>query len=169
MAYELDAFVAPVDTVQELATRVSGGTVVPLRDGLALLLGPEDTDLIEPDERATVLNGLTLARIEADFFGGTGLQSAWFYRDGSLVWSDVDNPTSDPQSSAWPINRALADLGHRPSRHATWNPQVLLDSFEEVGLGHCRSNAGWIRFAQEGGTGETITRVEQERTRRLVS
>ncbi|WP_169165893.1 hypothetical protein [Cellulomonas taurus] len=167
MTYELDAFVAPDPTAQELHHRVARSTLVPLRGGISLVLGPEELDLLDlPTEG--LLDGLTVARVEADFFGGTGRQSAWFYRDGVLAWSDVDNPTSDPDAAAWPINRALADLGHRPTRHATWNPAVLLDCFGDVGLGHCRSNVEWIRFAHAGGDGDAITDYEDELARRKV-
>lgn len=156
MAYELDAFVAPLDAAAQLHGRLRGSTLLPMRDGLALVLGPHDSDVLDPEDIDRVLAGLTVARVEADFFGGTGTQSAWLYRDGTLAWSDVDNPTTEPDASTWPINRALAALGHRPSRPTPWNPETLLDSFSEIGLGHCRSNDDWIRFAEQGGTGETI-------------
>lgn len=167
MTYELDAFVAPDPTAQELHRRAPRSTLVPLRGGMSLVLGPEELDLMDLPAEG-LLDGLTVARIEADFFGGTGRQSAWFYRDGTLVWSDVGNPTSDPDAADWPINRALADLGHRPTRQASWNPAVLLDCFGDVGLGHCRSNAAWIHFAQEGGDGDAITASEEDLARRKV-
>lgn len=168
MPYELDAFVAPAATAQELHARIPQSTLVPLRAGIALVLGPDDIDLIESEQIGTVLAGLTVARIVADFFGGLGWQSAWFYRDGRLTWSDVENPTTDEDAATWPINRALADLGHRPTRRAPWNDAVLLDSFGDVGLGHRQSNAGWIQFAHEGGDGDAITAAEEELVRRSV-
>lgn len=169
MAYELDAFIALAPAARELHARAPRSTLVPLRGGVAMVLAPDDVDLVDLSSGESLLDGLTVARIEADFFGGTGMQSAWFHRDGRLIWSDVDNPTTDQDASTWPINRALADLGHRPTRRAAWNPAVLLDSFGDVGLGHCRSNDRWIRFAHEGGDGATITAFEDELSRRKVS
>ncbi|MEV7973005.1 hypothetical protein [Cellulomonas sp. NPDC089187] len=168
MAYELDAFIAPLHVARELSTRLPGTTLVPLRSDLALVLRPDDVELIEPEQVTATLDGLTVARVEADFFGGTGWQSAWFYRDGRLEWSDVENPTTDPDAATWPINRALADLGHRPTRRAPWNPALLLDSFGDVGLGHCHSNNSWVHFAHEGGDGAAITRSEERSAQRFV-
>ncbi len=98
--------------------------------------------------------GLTIACVLAEYFGGSG---TWFFRDGTLRWSMVDDDTKSTDRDCWPINRALAELRTQTSRTA-WS-----DCFEEIGLGHCRSNERWEEFVAAGGTGETITARERER------
>lgn len=74
-----------------------------------------------------------LAYIEAEIFGGMGIQAHVLVGAGGRVGSVVVAPDA--------INAALRSLGVQPCQDG--------DEFESVGLGRCRDTDAWIDGAEE--------------------
>lgn len=69
-----------------------------------------------------------IAYLEAEIFGGAGLQAHALFRDGSMI--------GEPVVAKDAINQALRHFGVRPGRH--------VDEFDAVGLGRHRETDDWV-------------------------
>lgn len=178
--YQLAAVVAEAGLLRD---RVGHGPVAVLRCGLAMmplseklfeeLAGPSDdgpfafAEQMNP-ELSRVLAGWSVAGpvafVQADFFGGDGHQAATVWRDGVLAWGPVFDDEFDGPREQWPINAALAHLGVQPSgRTYSWDPDRLVDLFDEVGLGLERDVPDWLAYARAGRTPAYFEDAARER------
>jgi hypothetical protein len=71
----------------------------------------------------------TIARIETDYFGGAGHQSAKLFIDGKKVYDKSD----EQDWSSTPINDVLKKLGIKADKNHG-------DEFDTIGLGKYRTN-----------------------------
>ena len=78
----------------------------------------------------------SVAYVETEYFGGTGVQAAAVWLKGKLVYGPKQN------KKIGPINAALRRLGVRASDGR--------DEFDTIGLGRFRSNEDWIEQPQFG-------------------
>ncbi|GAA0662373.1 hypothetical protein GCM10010193_12070 [Kitasatospora atroaurantiaca] len=154
MSYELKALIAATDLLNVVAAEVPVARVARLEQGLALIPMTnrlfdalhESEGLVEagfesfPGGFGRRLGAWSqagpIAYVEADYFGGRGVQQAAVWVDGKIdlgpLRTDEDDPRPDEGS---PISQALRRLGaQRPYGH---------DEFEAVGLGRQRSSEGW--------------------------
>lgn len=86
----------------------------------------------------------TSAYIEAEFWGGTGMQA-------SVVW-EADQIAFGPEVSAGAINAALRRMGIADGPTDTIHGLPLApgqDPFDVVGLGRHRSVGGWLQEISE--------------------
>lgn len=82
-----------------------------------------------------------VAYVEADYFGGTGSQSAVVWDGGEVALGPLHQPEGCPAPEAGsPISQALRRLG------VTVGPDDL-DEFDAAGLGAHRSTEGWAERA----------------------
>jgi hypothetical protein len=76
-----------------------------------------------------------VAYVEADYFGGTGTQSAAVWDGGVLTLGPVIIGEAEPPAAGTPISQALARLGVARAGHR--------DEFEAAGLGQERDTEDW--------------------------
>lgn len=130
MAYLLNALIGPRDTTLA-AAKLLGSSVFDLEQGYALApvdirgaaplrkspRGDECLFVADAVQEAARLSsaGSTIAYVEADFFGGEGLQASMVWVDGRVDGEpqamDLGYPGSDAPSTEWPINAALRAIG----------------------------------------------------------
>jgi hypothetical protein len=149
MAHELNAILGKVETLQPRA-REHGIPAVPLRHGFALIpLTPEiqqalvgrrrseqPTKSVGQDELHEVFKRWStegpIVHATNDVFSGLpGVQAAWVWQDGRLVFGQEGNAYSGP------ISMALLRLGVTGGRFG-W------DEFDQVGLGRYRETEQWL-------------------------
>ncbi|WP_116808199.1 hypothetical protein [Steroidobacter cummioxidans] len=149
MSYTLQAMVGSSTTIVALgedgATRVelSGGlAMIPLtgelrnRFGISSLpLTDDEAEPILPDSLSSLClkfsqHGL-VAYLEAEIFGGVGLQAYVLFRDGAMLGA--------PVRAVDAINQALRHLGVRSGSNR--------DEFDAVGLGRHRDTDEWASDA----------------------
>ena len=107
-----------------------------LREQLGIPFCPLTDDDAEvpslPESIGALCNSLSengsLAYIEAEIFGGVGMQASAVFRDGLLAASPVVSDRA--------INQALRALGVRAGEH--------MDEFAAVDLGRFRSTDEWV-------------------------
>ncbi|MFF2349168.1 hypothetical protein ACFVVL_05245 [Kitasatospora sp. NPDC058115] len=161
MSYELQALIGPAELVAVAAAEVSAARPRPLAQGLALIpatpgfltalrFGDEEpaspgvagfdwfSDGLERRLAAWSKAG-PIACVEADYFGGTGIQRAALWADGRL---DLGPFTSGPLEAfppeGGPISRVLRRLGvHIPAG------TTARDEFDAAGLDAHRTTAAW--------------------------
>ena len=155
MGYELQAVIAGDGLLRAASRDVPGARVAPLHQGLSLMpMTDEVFDAVTDGSTAEVLgfwrlpggfDGLLaqwsatgpVAYVEAEYFGGVGMQKAAVWADGVLEFGPVDVPTRRRfHRAVSPISQALRRLGARGS--------LGEDEFEAVGLDRHRDNDGWI-------------------------
>lgn len=144
MGYYLQALMGKQETLAQHASEFQHARVVPLAQGVAIIpltddLYDEIADGGEVDRFYKLSPGIEewalrlsvvapVAYIEAEFFGGTGGQSAVVWSRGSRVLG--------PLHSQDAINGTLRFLGVRADG--------AHDEFDAVGLGRHRDTADWI-------------------------
>lgn len=92
--------------------------------------------------------------LEAEFFGGTGYQSAVVWLDGAVVCGPRFAEEFDGPRAAWPINGALNQLGVEPG---DW-----IDLFAEVGLHLMRDTEGWLAHGRRRLTPDHYEQLAEE-------
>jgi hypothetical protein len=84
-----------------------------------------------------LLHERSLAYLEADYFGGTGSQSAQVWDDGHVTLGPLHLAENQPHPpTGTPISRALQRLGVDKGNH--------YDEFDAVGLGRHRDTDDWL-------------------------
>ena len=144
MSYTLQAFVGSSQVLR--ADAVPGATVLPLDGTLAILplAGKVASDCGIPslpltDEQLDALPAIArlgeklsafgkVVYVEAEFFGGVGMQANCLFENGRLV--------SGPAVHERAINEALRFVGVKISG--------AIDEFDTVGLGRVRSTSEWL-------------------------
>ncbi|MFF5451975.1 hypothetical protein ACFY40_12135 [Streptomyces sp. NPDC012950] len=146
MSYRLDAVVGDFDRLRSRTGGVPGAVVAPLgrRMGLLPLSAALRGDL--PRVLRVLSRGGPVARVEADFWGGDGEQTAALWRAGVREWGPVRASEFSGPRRDWPINAALARLGVAPAGPGAPDHR---DLFAEVGLGRGRDEEDWRRAALE--------------------
>ncbi|MGW4649943.1 hypothetical protein [Kitasatospora sp. NPDC004289] len=169
MSYELNAVIGGFDLLRSLTAGTDGAVVAPLRHGLGLLPVPGPPGGLAPAERLCAWSHRgPLARVEAEFFGGEGEQTAAVWRAGRRVWGPVSDRDFDGPRQEWPINAALARLGVVP---AGTGEAVRYDLFHQVGLGWERDLDGWLTAGRAAGWAADHDEwyAEHERTERAAA
>ncbi|MEV6969845.1 hypothetical protein AB0M47_32490 [Hamadaea sp. NPDC051192] len=155
MGYQVQAVVAASDLLRRVASDDPDMHVVELAQGMALMpmtgvlhdrltvLGHDDKlgFFMLPGGFAKTLAGWSadgaIAYVEADFFGGTGSQSAVVWQHGALAFGPLHRPAGEQHAGEpSPISQALRHLGVRRGRHA--------DEFAAAGLDRHRDHGGWL-------------------------
>jgi hypothetical protein len=78
-----------------------------------------------------------VAYVEAEFFGGTGTQSAQVWDAGNVVLGPLHLAEGEPSpADGSPISQALQRLGAAKGNH--------VDEFDAVGLGRHRETQDWL-------------------------
>ena len=152
MGYELCAVIGAHARVVAVSGRVGGHParltdefgLMPCTDELLDSLGPSFGESDPPGFR--FLNaGLAgqlrrestegpIVYVEADFFGGSGMQGAVCFDDGTVRWSSP--PQMLGRGGPTPISAALRMLGVNAPGHR--------DEFDAVGLGRHRETPDWL-------------------------
>lgn len=147
MSYRLDAVVGDFD---RLRSRAEQAVVAPLghRMGLLPLSDPLRGDL--PRLLRDLSRSGPVARLQADFWGGEGDQTAALWRAGVPEWGPVHTSDFSGPREDWQINAALARLGVPSAGPGAPDHR---DLFVEVGLGRGRNEEDW-RESQERAAAE---------------
>ncbi|MFY7065767.1 hypothetical protein ACOQFV_07890 [Nocardiopsis changdeensis] len=153
--YQLEAVIADRAVLRELAGPVRQAHIVPLNQGLSLL--PMTDALFDAltvagapgldgfwkapaglgDRSAACSAHGPVAYVEADFFGGTGTQSAQVWDRGEVVLGPLHTAEGEPAPPAGsPISQALRRLGVTRGDH--------FDEFDAAGLGRHRRTDAWL-------------------------
>ncbi|QFZ19662.1 hypothetical protein [Saccharothrix syringae] len=80
-----------------------------------------------------------VAYVEAEFFGGVGVQSAQVWERGEVVLGPLHVEDEPHPAEGNPISRALRRLGVARGGH--------FDEFDAVGLGRHRRTGDWLPLA----------------------
>ncbi|WP_370963784.1 hypothetical protein [Amycolatopsis sp. cg9] len=155
MGYQLQATVATEPVLRKLAGMVEDACIVPLAQHLWLL--PMTGALFDAVAvaGAAELEGFwkapagfghaltacsaegPIAYVEADYFGGSGTQSAQVWDGGRVSLGPLHLAEGKPiPAEGSPISRALRRLGVVRGEH--------FDEFDAVGLGRHRETDGWL-------------------------
>ena len=158
MAYSLQAVIGAIDLLSATVRRHPAATLVPLRQGLALVpmtdaLFDALTDGASSDSLgfwklpggfgrvlATLSATSPVAYVEAEYFGGVGRQRAAVWAHSSLALGPLAEGDDEDESVRplnGPISRTLAFLGAVHGNH--------YDEFDAVGLNRHRKTNGWQR------------------------
>lgn len=158
MSYELSALVGPYQAAAE-AAREAGTSAVELPQGYSLVAITRqvldhvsslaakpfgDTfQNLTPGVEAVARNAsraAPIAYLEAEMFGGTGIQAVVAWLDGK-IWMEPAStefgwPPPDPASRPhWAFNRALSELGVDRGEAS--------DEFDALNLGSLRRTQDW--------------------------
>ncbi|MGW4059512.1 hypothetical protein ACWEGE_14580 [Amycolatopsis sp. NPDC004747] len=155
MGYQLQAAIATEPVLRTLAGTVEDSCIVPLTPHLRLLpmtdalfdavtvAGAAKLELFwkipAGFDRALAAcsAGGPVAYVEADYFGGTGTQSAQVWDGSQVVLGPLHLPAGKPiPAEGSPISRALRWLGVVEGEH--------FDEFDAAGLGRHRETSGWL-------------------------
>jgi hypothetical protein len=141
----------------------AGVSIMPLeRDYLFLTAGdatsPEaDFEFVVPQWLSDIVSCFSSsAYIEAEFWGGTGMQASIVFAAGQIV--------DGPVISSAAINFALRNMVTDDERSIAFLGMPVSagkDPFDMVGLGRHRSVSGWLRESAEQGAAGTSRRAEQ--------
>lgn len=155
MGYRLQAVIATEPVLRELIGSVKDARVVPLGQHLSLL--PMTDVLIDAVTVAGApeLDGFWMAPagfgralaecsahglvgyVEAEYFGGVGMQTAQVWDGGKAVLGPVHLAEGEPTPAGGsPISQALRRLGVAKGDH--------FDEFAAVGLGRHRDTDEWL-------------------------
>lgn len=166
MAYYLRAVIGGEVVLRELADTVAAARIVPLGQHLSLV--PVTTAFagavtgVGAPALAGFLSvpagvGDVLARcsatgpvacVEAEYFAGTGTQTAQVWQNGTVVLGPLHQAEDDPLPRAGsPISQALRRLGAARGHHA--------DEFEAIGLDRRRRTEAWLPRATGPAAGLT--------------
>ncbi|MFI0448351.1 hypothetical protein [Actinomadura sp. 6N118] len=99
-------------------------------DGPFVFMSPAFAEVLEDWSR-----GGRVAYVEADFFGGSGNQTAALWENGRQTWGPEHAWSSKRPRESWPINAVLARLGA-----VEVGP---FDLFDTVGFGQARDMEDW--------------------------
>lgn len=154
MGYRLQAVIAAESLLRELVGSVGGATIVPLGQHLSLLPMTDELFDAVTEPGAPELDGFwkvpagfghalaacseggPVAYVEADYFGGTGTQSALAWESGKVIIGPLRVAVGEPSPvDGSPISRALRHLGVARGDH--------FDEFDAVGLGRHRDTGDW--------------------------
>lgn len=153
--YRLEAVIADRPVLRELTGPAWQSHIVPLDEGLSLL---PMTDALSDALAVAGAPGLDgfwkapaglggrlaacsshgpAAYVEAEFFGGTGTQSAQVWDRGAVVLGPLHTTEDEPTLPAGsPISQALRRLGVARGDH--------LDEFDAADLGRHRRTEAWL-------------------------
>jgi len=155
MGYQLQGAIATEHVLRKLAGTADDACIVPLTQHFCLL--PMTDALhdavtvagaaeLEVFWKAPAGFGRALAAcsaggpvtyVEADYFGGSGTQSAQVWDGGQVVLGPLHLATRKPiPAEGSPISRALRRLGVVKGEH--------FDEFDAAGLGRHRETGGWL-------------------------
>lgn len=157
--YELSAVVADFDLLHRCTTAgPHPSPVAVLHRGLGLMPAqdvpgaapprPQDPDE-SPAWHAPAFEAVLarwsrqgpVAYLEAEFFGGTGWQTAAVWQAGSRLWGPAHDSHFRAPRPTWPINHALSLLA--PASPADPDAPEEPDLFHLIGLGWERTMDGW--------------------------
>lgn len=155
VGYELAAVIAAESVLRATFADLIGTKIVPIEQGLALLPitdeffdsvtdpgAPEAADFWKlprgfPERLASWSVAGPIAYVEADFFGGTGSQSAQVWANAATVFGPVHLAEGEPTpKGGTPISQALRHLGVRRGGR--------VDEFEGAGLDRHRHLEDWL-------------------------
>ncbi len=149
--YCLQAAIVTETALGGLIASAGSARVVPLGQGLSLLPLAEalfDAGVPDLEEFWTAPTGFerllaacsehgAVAYVEAEYFGGTGTQSAQVWDNGETVLGPLHVAEDEPDpADGSPISQALRRLGVIRGDH--------FDEFAAVGLGRHRDTADWL-------------------------
>jgi hypothetical protein len=153
--YCLQAVIAAESVLRELAATVAKARIVPLGQHLSLLPMTDAQLKAVTAAGAPKLDGFwkapagfsrvlatcsatgPLAYIEADCFGGTGIQAAQVWDAGKVILGPLHLAEGEPlPATGSPISQALRRLGATKGNH--------IDEFDAVGLGRHRDTDDWL-------------------------
>jgi hypothetical protein len=134
-------------------TLAGGVRLIPLeRDFLLLAAGDETEpcehlDFVVPEWMAQMLSRFTTAAyVEAEFWGGTGMQASFVWEDGKMAFG--------PEVASGAINAALRRLGVQDESRGVFYGLPLIpgkEPFDMIGLGRHRSVGGWLQECAKSG------------------
>ncbi len=135
--YCLEAVVATEPVLHALAGSLEEARIVPLGQHLSLV--PMATGA--PADLGSLMAACSakgpVAYVEAEFFGGTGTQSAQVWDNGKVVLGPLRLAEGErPPVAGSPISQALRQLGATRGDHH--------DEFDAVGLGRHRDTTDWL-------------------------
>ncbi|MBO1419571.1 hypothetical protein J0670_33820, partial [Streptomyces sp. FH025] len=136
MSYELQALIGTLELLTVAAAEVPAARVVPLAQGLALIpVTPAVLAALQGGEAgsksgdgagfgghsdgfelrlAAWSKAEPIARVEADYFGGSGTQRAAVWSNGRIVLGPLSSGEFEPSPpEGTPISRALRRIGAR--------------------------------------------------------
>ena len=162
MAYEIRALVCEPPLAATTA-ELLGAQAQPLTEGLHIVPLPRDGTIVPRAESSDgdpmllltadveavateVSRRGRIAYIEAEFFGGLGVQASVVWDGGAVVHGPLlrEYPGENPsQPGVDPINTALEALGVAPTG---------ADAFDTVGLGRHRTTEEWREHASGAGS-----------------
>jgi hypothetical protein len=163
MAYELQAVIAQQSHLPENWEGLSvhtiileqGFVLIPLTDKLFDELVTKDSDeqLVLDFLKLTsevqiwlskLSKGGKVAYLEADYFGGTGSQSACVYENGKVTLEPFSTNNENPESSL-PLGQHAINIALRHVGVLTVSGH---DEFDSIGLGKCRFTNNWLKIRQ---------------------
>ena len=155
MGYQLQGAIATEPVLRKLAGTVEEACIVPLAERLCLLPMTDALFDAVTVAGAAELDGFWKAPagfgdilaacsaegpvtyVEADYFGGSGTQSAQVWVGGQVVLGPLHLAAGKPiPAGGSPISRALRWLGVVKGEH--------FDEFDAAGLGRHRETDGWL-------------------------
>ncbi|MEU4522154.1 hypothetical protein AB0F52_25980 [Amycolatopsis sp. NPDC024027] len=155
MGYQLQGAIATDPVLRKLAGTAEEGCIVPLTQRLCLLpmtdalfdaVTVAGAPTLDAFWKAPTGFGRALAAcsaggpityVEADYFGGSGTQSAQVWDGGQVALGPLHLATGKPiPAEGSPISRALRRLGVIKGKY--------FDEFDAVGLGRHRETGDWL-------------------------
>ncbi|MEU8415793.1 hypothetical protein AB0C24_23655 [Amycolatopsis japonica] len=155
MGYRLQAVIASDNVLRDLADTVEEANIVPLSQHLALLpMSDAYFDAVTVPGAPKLVGFWKVPRgfgsrlvacsatgpvayVEAEYFGGTGTQTAQVWNDGEVVLGPLQLAEKQPiPASGSPISQALRQLGVVKGDH--------VDEFDAIGLGRQRDTDDWL-------------------------
>lgn len=159
--YCLQAVIATESVLRELAATVTKARIVPLGQHLSLLPMTDAQLKAVTAAGAPKLDGFwkapagfgrvlaacsatgPLAYVEADYFGGTGIQTAQVWDAGKVVLGPLHVSEGEPfPATGSPISQALRRLGATTEGYRIVGFDI--DEFDAVGLGRHRDTDDWL-------------------------
>ena len=142
--YCIQAVIATDPVLRELAAALPEACIVPLGRHLSLL-PMTDALLAGLDKTSAGIGALIATRstsgpvayVVAEYFGGTGAQTAQVWDAGQMVLGPLHLAEGEPAPAAGtPIAQALRQLGVTKGSH--------FDEFDAVSLGRYRDTDDWL-------------------------
>lgn len=150
MSHRITAVIGSPETIERLAAAAGGSPSTPIGFDLVIApLGPDQVDHLTKLRPGEYRPGFTylsaaledallhaagsdsLAYIETNYVGGTGMQAAAVYRDGQIKLRSATGIGPQKSGPDTPVNSALRTLGVTPPPDR--------DEFEAAGLDRFRS------------------------------
>jgi len=153
MSYEIQAVIGRADNLGGVVAILPASDPVDLHQGFVLVPVPndpreDDEGIVEPFAFLTsrleaslreASRSEGLAYVEAEFFGGSGFQTAAVWSKGQLLYQpETMNPKSSASLEDAPINHALRAIGVQRDERG--------DEFATVGLDRYRHTEDWVQL-----------------------